>query len=361
MNQHDVRLLQQIRNYPAVTITLPTHRIAPQNRQDPIRVRNLVNEATNRLLGEFSRREISPLLTRLEELTNSIDYRFALDGLALFVGQDIARAVYLPFAVKERVVVDETFFTRDLVLNLHRSPRYWVLALSEQPTRLYEGLRDTLIEVQEEGFPLVHTGPGGSGALPGGAGVSRSAYRDERHRQFFRQVDETLKVFMRDDPLPLALVGVDRYLAFFDQVTSHKSAIVTTVTGSHDKTPAHELAKIVWPMVKANYAAERQQTLQELDRAVSERRVVSTVGEVWRLANEGRARLLAVEEDYHVPARLDPSGTHLIPVDDATEPGVIDDAVDEIIETVMNKGGQVRFMDNGQLDRYSRIAVILRY
>ena len=48
MNRHDIRLLQAVRLYPSVTITLPTHRTSPDNKQDPIRVRNLVTEATNR-------------------------------------------------------------------------------------------------------------------------------------------------------------------------------------------------------------------------------------------------------------------------------------------------------------------------
>ncbi len=40
---------------------------------------------------------------------------------------------------------------------------------------------------------------------------------------------------------------------------------------------------------------------------------------------------------------------------------MIDDAVDEIIETVMNQGGQVMFVDNGTLTDYKRIAMTLRY
>ena len=80
MNRGEVKLLQQINGYPAVTITLPTHRTSPENRQDPIRVKNLVEQATKRLLEEFSKREIAPLLDRLERLVEGIDYRHTLNG-----------------------------------------------------------------------------------------------------------------------------------------------------------------------------------------------------------------------------------------------------------------------------------------
>ena len=65
MNRHDVMVLQQMNGYPSLTITLPTHRTSPDNRQDPIRVKNLVSQASDRLLGEFSKREVEPLLTQV--------------------------------------------------------------------------------------------------------------------------------------------------------------------------------------------------------------------------------------------------------------------------------------------------------
>lgn len=361
MNRQDILLLQQISGYPAVTITMPTHRTSPENKQDPIRLRNLVKQATERLLSEFSRRVVEPILGRLEHLASSVDFRHALDGLALFVHRDFARSITLPFTLKERVVIDETFFTRDLVFAMNRTPRYWVLVLSEKPTRLFEATRDDLLEIQDGGFPMVHEGPGGEAPLPGGFGVKRSHIRDEAHRQFFRKVDEALKPFMNGDPLSLAVVGVDRYLAFFDEVSSHKDAIIARVQGSHDKTSAHELGKLVWPAVKEALAEERRKVLEELDKAVGEQKYVSTIGEVWRLAQEGRGRLLLVEEDFHYPAVVDESGMILSPAEDPEAPGVIDDAVDEIIETVLAKQGRVVFVENGQLAEHQRIALILRY
>ncbi len=84
MNRSDVYLLQKIRAYPCLTIILPTHRTAPGSRQDHLLLKNLIAEATNRLLGEFNKRDVEPLLKRLEDLAGSIDFNHSLDGLALF-------------------------------------------------------------------------------------------------------------------------------------------------------------------------------------------------------------------------------------------------------------------------------------
>ena len=152
MNRLEIQLIQQIRTPPCVTITLPTHRTTPDNQQDPIRVKNLVNQAIDRTATEFSKHEVEPLAVHLERLKEGIDYQAALDGLVLFANPDFARAVYLPFPLKERVVVGDAFYTRDLVFALNRTPRYWVLAFSEKPTRLYEGSREDLAEVRDGVF-----------------------------------------------------------------------------------------------------------------------------------------------------------------------------------------------------------------
>lgn len=361
MNRAELQTIQSYQGYPSLTITLPTHRTSPDNKQDPIRVRNLVTQMTNRLLEEFSRREVEPLLKALDELVNEIDYRYTLDGLVIFVNQDVAQKHYLPFTLPERVIIDENFFTRDLVFALNRSPRYWVLALSEQPTRLFEGVRGDLEEVRYGAFPMTHGGPGGSTALPGDPAVNASLYRDENHRAFFRNVDNELTAILAEDPLPVALVGVDRYHSFFSEVARNADKVIASLRGNHDTTSAHELGKLIWPPVKEALAAQRKQVLNELDAAIGAQRCASTIGEVWRLAHEGRGAVLIVEEDFHYPARVAADGMGLEPIETPTDPADLDDAVDEVIEIVLAKGGRVVFVDDGTLPQHDQIALILRY
>ncbi|MDZ7343047.1 MAG: hypothetical protein ONA90_00890, partial [candidate division KSB1 bacterium] len=274
---------------------------------------------------------------------------------------ELAQKFYLPFPVKARVVVDQTFATRDLVYALNRSPRYWVLALSEQTTRLYEGWRDTLIEVNANGFPMAYEGPGVTEPMPGGFGISKSAYRDERHRQYFRQVDAAFGKMAATDSLPLILAGVDRNQAFFNEVSANKNLIAAALTGSHDKTSAHELAKLVWPLMQEHLAHQRRKVLQELEAAVKAGKYASGIDAAWRMAHEGRGAVLLVEEDFHYPAQVDASGLRLTPANNLTGPNVFDDAVDELIETVLAKSGSVTFVENSALAAHQRLAIILRY
>ncbi len=361
MNRSDVRALQAVRGYPAVSILLPTHRHAPDNQQDPIRARNLVREAEERLLQEFSKREIAPVMERLEVLIEDVDWQHALDGLALFANPEVESKVYLPFTLAERVVIDETFATRNLVYAMNRSPRYWVLVLSEQPTRLYEGTRETLEESRLHGFPREHTGPGGATRLPGGHGVSRSQTRDQAQRDFFREVDVALTRVLAEDSLPVVLTGIRRNIDFYREVTQNQRAIVGEVLGSHDRTPAHELAQLAWPVMEEALERLRQERLEALDRAVGAQQYASGIDDCWRAAREGRVDTVIAESGFHYPARLEDHGMRLVPAEDSEAPDVIDDAVDELIELVIDKGGEARFLDDGVLQQHNRIAAILRY
>jgi hypothetical protein len=361
MNRQEIQLLQFVRSMPSVTITMPTHRASPDSKQDPIRLKNLVVEATNRLLKDFSKRELEPLLTRLDALASDLDHDYNLDGLALFVNRDFARAYKTPFPLEETIIIDETFATRDLVLAMNRTSRYWVLALAEKPTRLFQATRDTLVEVTEGGFPMTPDEPSRKAMARRKQRSERVGDIDTGHEKFFRQVDQAFDHFARLERLPLVIVGVERHLAWFRQVFRHAGSIIAAIKGNHDTTSAHDLGRLIWPEVDAALAERRRQLLDELEAAVGAHKCASGVGEVWRYAHEGRGDLLLVEESYHVPATIDDSGLRLSVSDEPERLDVLDDAVDDVIETVLKMDGRVVFMPPGSLDRHQRIALILRY
>lgn len=357
ITRQDLNQLQSLIKIPALSILLPTHRTSPDNKQDPIRVKNLVDEAKERLTEEFSSRELASLFDRLETLVSEIDYPHTLDGLALYVSHDFSQRYDLPFSIPARVVIDKTFATRDLVYGLHRAQRYWVLLLSQASTRLLAGTGETLEEVQDANFPIQMTGPGATGPIPFDAD---SSYVDDRHRRFFQQVDSAFTHYAEGESLPLVVGGVVRQVSFFQEVSQYTSAIAGTLSGNFDKVSIADLVPQVWPIVQSVREAQKVEALQALDAAIGAQAVVSTIGEAWRLAKEGRGKLLLVEKNYHVPAVLtENGGLELVEQPGGTE--VIDDAVDEVIEAVLAKGGEVAIVDDGALAVHQRIALTLRY
>ncbi len=340
-----------------MSVLAPTHRTAPSNKQDPIKVKNLVRKAVGRLHGEFPKREVAAVVKNLERLVREVDWKHTLDGLALFAGRDWSAAFGLPFRVRPRATVDEGFATRDLVYAFNRAAPYRVLVLGHA-TRLYDAWTDVLDEHTAGPFPMTHRGPGLS-RRPGAYGINPSAKRDEAYRRFFGRVDAAVAALQKADPLPLVVVGVERNLAFFREVAAQPGAAVGMLAGNHDRTPPDVLGKQVRPVFESGATARRTEALVRLDSAVGVHRHASGVDQVWRAAAGGKCKTLLVEKDFKYPADVSPEGDRLLPY---TGRGAasLDDAVDEVVARVLDAGGEVFFYAPDDLDVHQRIAAVLR-
>jgi Ca2+-binding EF-hand superfamily protein len=359
MNRNELKSLQSIKEYPSVSILMPTHRLFPENQQDPIRLKNLVKLAETRLLAEFSKPEVKIIIEKINAIIDEIDFNHLLDGLAIFVNRKFSRKYLFQFPVKERAAVDSAFLTRDIVFAINRTQPYYVLVLGDKMTRIFNGVRDNLNEIVYNGFPVhnkfrqmleradeIHTN-------------DRLSDNIEKKRNYFREVEKEFKK-LNVDSHPFALAGVEENIGTFkDTITINN--LLTSLKGSYDKTSASELAKLIWPEVKKGFAEIREKVLKQLEEAISSKKAARGIDEVWKAANEGRGEILLVEINYQYPAKLEKIGLQLIPVEPNNGPEIMDDAVDEVIEIVLNKGGKVYFVENGKLEEKSKIALILRY
>jgi len=105
---------------PCVSLFLPTYRAGAADaatRQGPIRLRNLLRAAQERLLGHgLLPAEVGALLAPAKDLVG--DERFWQNnagGVAIFCSADFFHAYHLPIRVKERVVVGRRFAIKPLL------------------------------------------------------------------------------------------------------------------------------------------------------------------------------------------------------------------------------------------------------
>ncbi len=59
---------------PCLSLYVPTHRSHPENLQDPIRFKNLVEQLEESLLQKYSADEVTSLLAPFKELENNKDF-----------------------------------------------------------------------------------------------------------------------------------------------------------------------------------------------------------------------------------------------------------------------------------------------
>jgi len=364
MQASDLEKLVGIRAFPAVTILLPTQRERPGNSEDPLRLRHLVTRASERLYKEYDRREVAPLAERLSAAAASVDFAHPGAGLALLATVDEVHVFAVPFTLPERVVVNERFAMRDLLVGTYRSPRYRVLVLSAKKCRLLSGSGTSLSEARQGAFPI-QVEPPREEDTPHKDLPIHESQRQEAYRFIFRRVDRALDEIKAADPRPILLVGVERDLAFFREVSRHGRSIIGRIAGNHVGDSPATLSRLVAPVVSAHFARRDAAAVSELLEAVGAGRAALGIDDVYALASAGRGRRLVVDDDFRFPARI--VDGRPVPADSTGAPpdGVegidVIDAVDLIAEAVLTTGGEVIFVASGALAEHGGIGLLLRY
>jgi hypothetical protein len=353
--------LRRPRPYPAVSVLTPTHRREPENTQDPVRLRNVVAEAKKQLEADpaVSRERRTDVARHLDQALAEVDLAHAEDGLVIFAAPGEHQVWSLARPVPERVVLSDTFLTRNLVSAQAAERPFWVLSVSPDHVTLWNGGTDRVTEERLGGFPLTRDRENFDAERQERIGDMPSTFRDEGTRHFLRDADIAMGRLLRDHPRRLYVTGEQAALSLLDEVGSVTKDAVHVPHGGL----AHGTPDAVWQAVRPLHEAETRKNTaavaHELETARGRRAFAAGVDEVWQSAREGRVRLLAVEENYRVTVR-DGGGDHLVPAVsgdlDARE-----DIVDEIVEQCLETGADVRFVPDGSLGDASGIAGVLRY
>ncbi|MFC4906755.1 hypothetical protein [Actinomadura gamaensis] len=358
--------LRRPRSYPAVSVLMPTHRTTPENKQDPIRLRNLLAEVRRRLRDDpqVPSQEAEALYERLERAAGDVDLAYAADGLVLFAapGGEV-HTFTIDQTVDERVILDTTFATRDLVAAYTRRTRYWLLVLSDKEIRLWDGRGESLTQVERDGFPMAPNPLDEEGV--GRASPRGARHGDRPHRLFIRKAVEALEKINAHDRRPVIIAGVTRHQAFFDEEAGGKLTVAGRIDGAYHQATAPVLMDLARPVLHAYEDLREVAVLTELEAARGLNRYAAGISQVLPLVEEGRGEHLVVERCYHVPGLRGRNGT-VDPLDD-TSPGrvvgegVVDDVVDNLIEAQLNYGGEVTFVSDGFLIDHDRIALVTRF
>ncbi|WP_030613874.1 chemotaxis protein [Streptomyces fulvoviolaceus] len=353
--------LRRPRTYPAVSVLTPTHRREPENAQDPVRLRNVVAEAKKQLEADpaVPRERRIDVSRQLDQALAEVDLAHVEDGLVIFAAPGEHQVWSLAREVPERVVLSDTFLTRNLVSAQASERPFWVLSVSTDRATLWNGGIDRVTEHRAVGFPLTRTRENFDAERQERIGDLPSTFRDEGTRRFLRDADTALGRILREDPRPLYITGETAALSALDEVGSVTKDAVHIPHGGL----AHGTPDAVWQAVRPLVAAEARKNTdavaRELESARGRRAFAAGVDEVWQNARDGRVRLLAVEENYRVTVR-DDAGDHLVPAD-SSDLDAREDIVDEIVEQCLETGADVRFVPDGTLGGADGIAGVLRY
>jgi hypothetical protein len=363
--------LQNEKGNICISVIIPTHRISPDRRSDQLNAKRAIEKAEQLLKMKYAQNIVSPLMKKLNELFLQIDFDHNEDGLGLFVSSNVQFQFSFPFRVEEKIVVGNSFEIRDVLYKVNYSDPYYVLLLTEHGAHLFYGSWNVLDEIKDKHFPMeyedeyAYNPPSRSTSSAGQAHVKsfekdKSELEKIRFKNFFHKVDNILNGYLLNKE-PLILLGTEKLLALFENASTHEKHFAGKITGSYSYLNLKQLSDLVSPVLYGYLQNKRTKLIEEFIEKGGQHLGTSGIQDIWSAAMEGKAFKLLVEKDYRCPGFLDENDYHLYLRPPQKPHKVLADAVDDLIELVLEKDGQVYFVDNDLLKAYGRIALITRY
>lgn len=358
MKASQLETLLHEKNGPCVSISLNTHRTFPDNQQDAIALKNLLKEAEERLLLEFEKRSILPLLERLTTIEKEVDEAQNLDSLHLFVSNDHYELVRSPHPVSENhVQIGPSFAIKPLIRDLNRTESYFILLVSQSGVHLYDTINNHIRgEIRNGDFPFKES----RHHITDSGQKSNAKAVDDQLKEYLNQIDKAVvRACLAEGKHCVVISTADTYHKLMDVADKPEwyyghSAI------NYNQLAEHTLAEQAWKIVDQRHYALRKAAIEEMKDAVGHGKVITDLREIYNAVQEGRADLLIAHHNYTQAVRMGgPDRFEL--VSDTKAPGVIDDITNDIARAVLEKKGRAVFTGQEELDTLGSIALKLRY
>ncbi len=365
-----------------ITICLPGHNNPFEAREDPIRFRNLLKEAEERLIRGGSRGpEVREFLLPLQRLGDDPSlWQYQPHGLAIFFSAGLLRHYRLPLPLEEVVVVARRFYLKPLIPLFAEDHDFFVLAMSQKDIRLFQGnrLRAWELELEkvprskdealqyddpERSFQLKIKAPVGAGSRGIATFFSHGVALDDSSkddiRRYLARVDRGLQEVLSQKSAPLVLAGVDYILPLYRQVNTYPNLLEEGISGNPEQLSADGLHALTWPKVHAYFRKSGEEAIAQYRGLAGKGRASGELKEILPAAHQGRVYKLLVVLGVQVWGNYSPEGGTL---ELHEEPAAgSEDLLDlAAIKTILN-GGQVYIVERQLMPDDLPIAAIFRF
>lgn len=356
--------LVQARNALCVTIHINTHRVMPERRQDSKVLKKTIKSVCELLKSEHADASDN-LVERLETIASETDTNHNLDSLGIYVSDGISEVVRFPFSLSPESFVGREFSVRQLLFDRELHQKYFVLCISKEGMHLYSAETNVLTEIKDKDFPVLIPKDEVEFKdidirvkMQSGLG----AKFEEVIKTKFERVSDQLKGYLQDST-PVFIVSYTKEIKFYVNKIEAYGKILGYHAGTPDKKSHLKLGDISMNAYMDYMKRKRGEAIRRMSELVGYETLAVGLTEVYKAAWDGKGLVLYVEKDFRAGAYIDHGGNTITlkPRADKSTQTYDHAIVETILRTVMDKGGQIIVADNGELDKFDRIAMTLRY
>ncbi len=354
-------LIEAVHYRPAISLIMP---FEPKMKDKPELVKRLkfAYDQIKREVHQNYNDELAELvLGKLRRLVENINYSTYKKTIAIFVSPVFEKVLYLDIPVEEKIIVDESFEIRDLVLAKKEDKQFLLISVTAKTTKTYlvdHGQFTVIkIDVAEYAETVKYDLPERVANFS-----DPSQQKQYNLKKFLFYSDRGLQSLLKSYPLPVLVMGSQKVLGYFKSLTRNAKNIVGYIPGNYSELAPAELAKIIEPAILDWKKIRMKLIFQKMEDAAGAGKLASGIKEVWKQVNSSRGRLLIVERNFRISAEQGPDKSEILelkkPYNDYS---YIRDAVDDMIEKMFEMGGDVEFVEKDILKDFGHIALIQYY
>lgn len=354
-------VLDALHYRPAVSVILPFEPKMGLKTELQYSLKHAARKVQDALQADYPPELSGLVLQKLQQLIDKVDYSTYKKSIAIFVSPVFQKLLYLDVPVEERIIIDESFEIRDLIYSKKQLHKYLLLLLSGKEIRMYLGNGGEMVRI-------ISDHPEHIEAYENDIAERVTNFSDVSDRKevmlekFLRHADQSLDMVLNVYPLPLFLLGTERVVGRFKQLTKHPKAIIDVLYGNYEEATSAELKKNLEPVISDWKKVQVKNLLNRMEEAANKKKLCVGIKEVWRDAVRKKGQLLIVEKNYMYPAQHSDTEDRIEGIEELYNRfSYIKDAVDDVMEKVLEFGGDVEFVDEGVLDAYEHIVLINYY
>jgi hypothetical protein len=387
LQRSDIRTLAEEHEEGTLSLFMPTHRASDEIEQDPILLKDLIDQAEEELQAqEIDAAKIDEILDPIRALIpNRLFWEYQWDGLAIFRTADETYLYRLPLEFEPLVVVADRLHLKPLLPLVFENERFYLLSLDHEAMKVYQGSRFAMSQLELQDVPegladflepelreqhlQFHTNtitPGGAGSRPAvfhGQGAIEIQEEDELI-PYFQQVDEGVQELLDGETAPLILAGVEYLLPMYQQVNSYPHLAEEGIPVDPDALEEKELHDRAWEIIEPQIDADREKAearYLSLKGSGSEK-IAEDVETIAPAAFYKRVDLLFVPLNTQIWGTFERTreGRGAVEIHDERQPGD-EDLLSVAAVHAMFNGAKVYAVEASEVPGEGPLAAVLRY
>jgi len=364
---------------PCVSILMPTHKAGMEvNEQVDMTAFKSSLQIAEKILKDqgADQTTIKKILTPAYDLLRDDQFWYALsDGLAVYIADGFFKYLKLRAPLVQHVRVNNSFYVSPLVPFIIREEYFYILDLHKKFPRFYRadalGIEHLQIEEMPSGVDDVvrfekkdqdtfRTGEGGEGGANfHGIGGGRPEEKENIAR-YFEEIDDTIWItHMHRENVPLLLAGQEFLIPIYRSVSDYSNIWPEALTGNHQYQNDNELYKEAMQVMKPHFDMPLNRALENYGNKSATQLTSTVTGAIIPDTYYGRVACLFVKKGTRLWGTFNEQENKLDIVDNET--ATTEDLIDKAVVKTIQHGGEVYFLEPGQMPESAELAAILRY